>query len=747
MALMHLRYRPRLWQKLLPKSWRRNETQAHLRAGDLARALQDWKEAAASYAIVVRDEPKNGAIWTQYGHALKELGDIAGARKAYQTATEIAPDDLDARLHLARIKQQQGLAEEALCDFADILRIDPTHMDAYAAIAHGGARHKLPDNFPRAQGAQVLGDIADFTQKVAERIDRWVDISTYSIKNYNIYRQDFVINPPPSTPRISMMICIDARFSSPYFIRATLLSLLDQSDGDWRAIVIAGAVTMDHPVASLASCDQRIQFVAENGAATTTADYVLHVSAGTLLDPAAVAWFKFTAGRTRCEAAWCDSDHAAENWAQKRHYERPELWGVFDFDLMAQTRFPPPAILCRGSMALPGRAEAAERRRAMLLDASLRGAVVHIPRILASVLSIPPRADIAPPGEIDTPVWSSDPRGSPPRSGEIRGTPVTLRERAGRPAVSISPTRTGEEKMQVIIQTRDEPGMLAKAVETLLQTAARPQRIALTIVDNRSQDLQTHSYLAALQQSGRAKTLVVDAPFNWSRANNLAARESNAENIVFANNDIEMLTHGWDELVQGYLQRPDVGVVGARLLYPDGGLQHGGMLFGLGEGSPVHDGAHASPTDLGPQDRFDLTHSCVAVTGAFMAIRRTLFDLIEGFDDLALAVAYSDVDLCLRARSRGFRILYAPAIELIHHESKTRGFNVTRDKVAWDLGELRTLAMRWGEDLTTDPGYNPHWSVNRPFDGFRNPTPTQILAHIDRGACSNPWQTRSNLPV
>jgi hypothetical protein len=163
------------------------------------------------------------------------------------------------------------------------------------------------------------------------------------------------------------------------------------------------------------------------------------------------------------------------------------------------------------------------------------------------------------------------------------------------------------------------------------------------------------------------------------------------------------------------------------------------MVFGIGEGSPTHDGVHSSIEDPGPQDRFDLTHAVPAVTGAFMAIRRDLFDRVGGFDALGLAVAYNDVDLCLRVRAEGLKILYTPAIELIHHESKTRGFNDNREKIAWDQGELRAIYARWGEALIEDPGYNPHWSRSRLYDGFRDPTMRQILDHIDRSAQPNPW--------
>jgi hypothetical protein len=117
-----------------------------------------------------------------------------------------------------------------------------------------------------------------------------------------------------------------------------------------------------------------------------------------------------------------------------------------------------------------------------------------------------------------------------------------------------------------------------------------------------------------------------------------------------------------------------------------------------------------------------------------------VFEAAGGFDAAAFAIAFNDVDLCLRVRAAGLRVVMRPEIRLIHHESKTRGLNITRSRVAWDLEEFSLLWRRWGRALFEDPGYNPHWSrEGQPFDGLRFPGLREIVRHIDRSSGAAPW--------
>ena len=186
-----------------------------------------------------------------------------------------------------------------------------------------------------------------------------------------------------------------------------------------------------------------------------------------------------------------------------------------------------------------------------------------------------------------------------------------------------------------------------------------------------------------------------------------------------------------DGLLLGYLQREDVGVVGARLLYPDHTIQHVGIIFGH-DGAPRHEGVGAAADDPGPLGRWQATRAVGAVTGAFLGVRATLLDEVGGFDQ-RLFIGYNDIDFCLRIRATGRSVLYTPVIELTHFELKTRGLNNTRDRLAWDQSELAELYRRWGRALVVDRGYNPHWSRHgQPFEWMREPPLSTILEHLDQ---------------
>ncbi|WP_419825569.1 glycosyltransferase [Sphingomonas sp.] len=128
------------------------------------------------------------------------------------------------------------------------------------------------------------------------------------------------------------------------------------------------------------------------------------------------------------------------------------------------------------------------------------------------------------------------------------------------------------------------------------------------------------------------------------------------------------------------------------------------------------------------------------MTGAFLAMRRAVFERVGGFDEARLAVGYNDLDLCLRVPAAGLRVLFEAGIELVHHEPRTRGQNIARSRVAWDEGELITLRRRWGDALDLDSSYNPRWArCERAFDGVHVPHEAEVLAWIDRRARPDPW--------
>jgi len=184
----------------------------------------------------------------------------------------------------------------------------------------------------------------------------------------------------------------------------------------------------------------------------------------------------------------------------------------------------------------------------------------------------------------------------------------------------------------------------------------------------------------------------------------------NGDLICLLNDDIEIISTWWLNELVAQLLSPGVGVVGAKLLYPDQSIQHAGIVTGIG-GIAGHSHKHATSKEDGYFSRLRVVHDVGAVTGACLLTTRELWSELGGLDEEFLKVAFNDVDFCLRARTSGFRVVWTPYAELIHHESKTRGLDITKSKMERLQNESDTMKKRWGEFLLKDPAYNPNLSL------------------------------------
>lgn len=264
-------------------------------------------------------------------------------------------------------------------------------------------------------------------------------------------------------------------------------------------------------------------------------------------------------------------------------------------------------------------------------------------------------------------------------------------------------------KVSIVIPTRDNVSLLKSCVESI-ERLTDYRNYEVLIVDNDSADPETEEYLSSTPH----RVLRFEEDFNYSRINNFAVSHSEGEYILLLNDDTEVISRKWLTVMLEHAQRPGVGAVGAKLLYPDGHIQHAGVLLGLGNPWTAGVAGHAyqayasrSPGHLGT---LKSTCNYSAVTAACMMFRRTVFDEIGGFDEKNLEVAYNDVDLCLRVRERGYLIVFTPCAELYHHEFASRGLYSAKPS------ELRYMRERWGELLDNDPYYNPNFSLVGDFN-------------------------------
>jgi glycosyltransferase involved in cell wall biosynthesis len=307
-------------------------------------------------------------------------------------------------------------------------------------------------------------------------------------------------------------------------------------------------------------------------------------------------------------------------------------------------------------------------------------------------------------------------------------------ERTGRPGVvTACPENTESHRVihalpepaplvSIIIPTRDRAALLERCIASIhARSDYRPFEII--VVDNGSVEEETFAFFRKAETENSIRVLRDTGPFNYSRLNNSAAAQAHGDLLVFLNNDTEIDDPEWlTEMVRHALQ-PEVGAVGARLWYPDGTLQHGGVVLGLG-GVAGHAFPHIPRGHPGYFNRAMLQQNCSAVTGACMAVRRAVFEELGGFDEVNLGVTFNDIDFCLRLAERGYRVVWTPYANLIHHESASRGHQRTPEEEAQFLREAAYMQKTWAAHLLRDPFYNPNLSLNLP--GFEIAFPPRL---------------------
>ena len=259
--------------------------------------------------------------------------------------------------------------------------------------------------------------------------------------------------------------------------------------------------------------------------------------------------------------------------------------------------------------------------------------------------------------------------------------------------------------VSIIIPTRDHAEILGVCLESILKKTSYPH-FEIIVVDNGSVEQETQLLLAR-QPQAKVRVVRDDSPFNYSRLNNLAVKAAKGDVVCLMNNDIEVLTPDWLEEMLSFALQDDIGCVGARLWYPgEGGLQHGGVVLGLG-GIAGHSHKYLPRHHSGYFGRAVLHQSFSAVTAACLVIRREIWEQVEGLDE-SFAIAFNDVDFCLRVRDAGYRNVWTPYAEMIHHESLSRGQEDNPEKVARFHGEIQRMEQRWGAALLNDPAYSPN---------------------------------------
>jgi len=472
-------------------------------------------------------------------------------------------------------------------------------------------------------------------------------------------------------------VIVDACGAGAGDVDATLASLREQVYPYWRVRVAtepAGAVTFD-PALSVCALD-----------------------AGDLLEPDALLSLAIELN-DGADVVYTDEDHLDADGIPRDPSFKPG-WSpetALTRDYVGR--------LCalRGAVLAAGGGLDPMHGSAMWYDAMLRvteatDRVAHVARVLVH------RRHGSPP------VLASDALAAVRRalarrgeSADVHSTPVGIDVRYSVPE---------GERVSVIIPTRDRADLLERALQSLFERTTHPSFDAI-VVDNGSTADATRALFDRWRQRlpGRFRVIEDAAPFNYSRLNNRAVSETDAPYVVLLNNDTEVIAPDWMTAMLGQARRPHIGAVGALLLYEDGTIQHAGVVLGGVLSLAGHAYRFLDPQDLTSADRLGLDTNYLAVTGACLMVARRKYLEVGGLDE-ALVVSYNDIDFCLKLHAAGYRNVMVPRARLYHYESKSRGRDDTRTKVALAVSESETLRKRWPEWSRRDPYYNPNLTLD-----------------------------------
>ncbi len=273
--------------------------------------------------------------------------------------------------------------------------------------------------------------------------------------------------------------------------------------------------------------------------------------------------------------------------------------------------------------------------------------------------------------------------------------------------------------VSIIIPTKNYHKILNKCISSILSKTDY-NKYEIIIVDNGTDEDNSVEYLRSLSKYNNIKVIKCDGDFNFSKLNNNAAKNAKGEILVLLNNDIEVIKGDWLSILVSHAIRKEVGCVGAKLIYPNNTIQHAGVILGLG-GVAGHPYKGFPSGHLGYFSRLMITQNVEAVTGACLAVRKTIFNEVGGLNENDLKVAFNDVDFCLKVSRSGYRNIMDPNVLLFHHESLSRGLDTKGEKKLRFQKEANYMLKKWGQRLLNDSNYNPNLTLKHENFGLSFP--------------------------
>jgi GT2 family glycosyltransferase len=282
------------------------------------------------------------------------------------------------------------------------------------------------------------------------------------------------------------------------------------------------------------------------------------------------------------------------------------------------------------------------------------------------------------------------------------------------------------QKVSIIIPTKDLGEILNRCLTSIFTKTVYPD-YEVILIDNGSREKKTADIIKQwqLKEPQRFKSYRLDIPFNFSTLNNYGVKQASGQYLLFLNNDTEVIEPDWMNAMVEQVQRPAIGAVGALLQYSDGRIQHAGVILGMGHVA-AHSHQFMAVNEPGYYGQLISVNNYSAITAACLMCRRSVFEQVGGFDE-KLAFSYNDVDLCLKMKQQGYHHVCLPHVRLYHHESKSRGYDNTPEKLHRYMQEVQEMRQRWNNIIKRDPCYNPHLTLARFDYRLRQFTSVEVL--------------------
>ncbi|OUQ46184.1 glycosyltransferase family 2 protein [Lachnoclostridium sp. An118] len=568
-----------------------------------------------------------------------------------------------------------------------------------------------------------------FLRHLLAKIFRFDEMSYKRWRKKNVLSYDqlqkekdtkFVINPLFS-------IVVPLFCTPPEYLRDLVESIMAQTYSQWELCLSDGSGEgksninciksfLNDPRVKVISSNEPLDISSNTNCALSIArgDYIAFVDHDDLLEPDALyECVRLINLYPEAEIIYTDEDKVS---ADGKQYFQPHFKSDFNLDLLRSMNYICHLLVLRSDVQKKVGAFQKEFNGAQDYDFILRSIeqcsnIYHIPKVLYHWRTHENSTSENPSSKMYAFEAGKHAIESHLNRVGLKAT-VTMGEYPGLYRVKYHISK--EPLVSIIIPNKDHKEDLKRCIESLLNKPGY-KNIEILVAENNSKSQEIFDYyneLTETYENIRVLSWTQGAGFNYSALNNFAAQHSKGEYLLFLNNDTEVINEGCIREMVSLAVRSDVGAVGARLYYPDGKIQHAGVILGLGgvAGHAFKDFAHNAN---GYFSRIICIQDYSAVTAACMMISKELFKKIGGFDE-KLKVAFNDIDLCMKIREQGLLIVYTPYAELYHYESKSRGQEDTKEKIDRFNEEVSYFCNRWNEKLEEgDIYYNPNLTLDK----------------------------------